>query len=82
MGAIGAQVRDSRRQHLKAKREKFKSEGHHDYESRGYLEDVRWKKEAEDKDEDGNVKRIQFLKKLKLDPFTALEQQTGRALCS
>jgi hypothetical protein len=37
------------------------------------LEDVRWKKEAEDKDEDGNFKRIQFLKKLKLDPFTALE---------
>jgi DTW domain-containing protein YfiP len=52
-----------------------------EYIGGGYLEDVRWKKEEEDKDEDGNVKRLDFMKKLKLAPFTALESQEGRKDC-
>ena len=56
-------------------------QGKHAYEGGGYLEDTRWKKEEQDKDEDGNVKRIQFLKKLKLAPFTVLEQRTERSEC-
>jgi len=55
--------------------------GIEDYIGGGFQEDSRWKKEEEQCDEDGNVKRLDFLKKLKLDSFTALEQQTERVEC-
>lgn len=71
---ISAQVWDSRRQHLKSKKELAKSMGVEDYKGGGFHEDGRWKKEVEQKDEDGNVKRLDFMKKLKLSPFTEIEQ--------
>lgn len=44
-----------------------------EYAGGGFYEDGRWKKEEDAKDEDGNVKRLDFMKKLKLAPFSALE---------
>lgn len=69
-----AQVWDSRRQHLKAKKEQAIKEGKAEYIGGGFLEDVRWKKEEEARDEDGNLKRLDFMKRLKLSSFDALEQ--------
>jgi hypothetical protein len=58
---------------LKAKKELAKVNGVDEYAGGGFYEDGRWKKEEDAKDEDGNVKRLDFMKKLKLAPFSALE---------
>ena len=66
---------------MKAKKEQAKAQGLEEYVGGGFHEDARWKKDKEAKDEDGNVKRLDFMKKLRLAPFTALEQQATRVEC-
>jgi len=70
--AITAQCWDSRKQHLKNIKDQAIREGNQDYTG-GFFEDNRWKKEEEARDEDGNLKRVEFMKKLKLSSFEALE---------
>lgn len=51
------------------------------YQGGGYTQDVRWQKEKTD--EDGNLERVSFLKKLKLASFEPLEAMAkgGRIPC-
>ena len=49
------------------------------YVGGGYVQDKRWTKEEQD--EDGNLERVSFLKKLKLASFAPLENLEGRVKC-
>ena len=57
-----------------------KSMGQERYVGGGFMQDKRWNKE-EAVDEDGNLERVSFLKKLKLASFAPIEAMKDRIKC-